>query len=422
MSITLNVIDGPYKGRSFTFTQHDTFLVGRSIRTHFPLPSKDLRVSRFHFLIEVNPPLCRLVDMNSHNGTYVNGNRVQSANLSAGDTIRAGHTTFRVSFSEEKETKEHEVSPPVQVEDVDPKTPPPLPDYIQPISAPEPVPTNQEPLRPDIPGWRLFRELGRGGIGTVYLAERKSDGGIFALKVVIPTSKPTDAQTGRFLREAEILQKLDHPNIVTFFELGESEGHLYFAMDYVPGPTVLQAIQEQGSIPVRTAVRILCQVLQALEYAHAQKFVHRDIKPGNIILTTNEGKKRTKLIDFGLARVYHASALSGLTLEGAIGGTVPYMPPEQILDFRAVDPRADQYSSAATLYTMLTGKHVFDFPDEPSEALRVILEEQPIPIRERRSDLPESLAEPIHRALDKAPENRFPSVVEFRQALLNFGK
>jgi serine/threonine-protein kinase len=167
----------------------------------------------------------------------------------------------------------------------------------------------------------------------------------------------------------------------------------------------------------------MCQVLEALAFAHERGFVHRDIKPSNILVTATKGKKRlVKLADFGLARIYQDSKMSGLTVEGQVGGTFAYMPPEQVTNFRMVKPPADQYSAAATLYNLLTDHHLYDFQEKKSMPVVLILTEEPVPIQQRRPDLPSDLCEVIARATAREPADRFPDVKSFRRALLPYAK
>jgi serine/threonine-protein kinase len=140
------------------------------------------------------------------------------------------------------------------------------------------------------------------------------------------------------------------------------------------------------------------------------------------LLTRVGGKRTVKLADFGLARVYQASRLSGLTMTGEVGGTPAYMAPEQVSNYREARPPADQYAAAATLYHLLTGKFVFDTPSNFRQWFSLILQEDPVPVRSRRRDLPAGLAEVIHRALAKEPEDRYPDVAAFREALRVFGR
>jgi serine/threonine-protein kinase len=406
MRITLTVTAGPHEGRIFHFDGHDTFIVGRSKRAHFRLPAKDRYFSRIHFMVEVNPPHCRLLDLGSRNGTHLNGTRVGSANLRNGDQIIAGHTILHVRLDESASDKS-----PL------PKT---TPERRSPAAASAvPSPPDSDSRRP-VPGYEIVGELGHGTMGVVCLARRAPDGMPVALKIIVPAAKSSRAGVGRFLREANILRELDHPNIVAFHEMGEDAGRLYFAMEYVAGTDAARLLKAHGPMPVARAVGLICQLLQALEYAHAKGFVHRDIKPANLLLRTEAGRDALKLADFGLARVYQASALSGLTLHGDVGGTVGFMPPEQITNFRDARPPADQYSAAATLYTLLTGSYVHDLPREMENALLVILQEKPVSIQKRRRGLPPGLPTVIHRALAKEPDKRFADVKAMRRALLNF--
>lgn len=272
-----------------------------------------------------------------------------------------------------------------------------------------------------IAGYLLVRELGKGGMGIVYLAIREADGVVVALKTIISAVAPSPDDIERFLREADILRELDHPNIVAFRDMGECDGRFFFAMDYVRGIDAAHLLGERGPLPVDRAARIACQLLEALEYAHAKGFVHRDLKPANVLLTSVAGREVVKLADFGLARTYQASTLSGITITGTMAGTPPFMPPEQILNFRNVKPAADQYAAAALLYNLLTDRYIHDFPPSIQQKLLMIMQCDPEPILSRRPELPKELAAIIHRALAREPEKRFPDVKAFRKQLLKFG-
>jgi serine/threonine-protein kinase len=257
-------------------------------------------------------------------------------------------------------------------------------------------------------------------MGVVYLAVRDADGRPVAVKTIKPAVAGTAKQIDRFLREADILRALRHPNIVAFREMGEAEGMLYFAMDYVPGRNAAEIMEAEGPMEVSRAVRLMCPILEALAFAHSQGFVHRDVKPANVLVTDEAGTETAKLADFGLARLYHSSHLSGLTLTGEIGGSLQYMAPEQITNFREVKPVADQYAAAAMFYNLLTGCDVYDFPKKRERAFLMILEREPVPIRKRRPDLPEGLAKVIHRALAKEQSKRFPDLRSLLNELRQF--
>ncbi len=480
MRITLRVTAGPHQGREFTFVGHDTFIVGRSKRAHFQLPLKDKYFSRIHFLVEVNPPQCCIQDLGSRNGTYVNDQRVTVADLQDGDKIQAGRTILRIAVentdavvvpvpqivSAPEAPSVHTVrtlelpalgsaqplasQPPASARSSPPprsqETPaqqrqqPNALAKLCPIcvalgslapSAVDCSDPNLPPLCPacheqsrkrhqPIPGYQVFGEVGKGGMGVVSLALRTADGGVVALKTIRPAVAGTKKEIERFLREASILRELNHPNIVAFREMGESAGQFYFAMEFVRGNDAARLVKRHGPLAIPRAVGLIGQLLSALAYAHAKGFVHRDIKPANLLVTEGEGREVVKLADFGLARMYQASRLSGLTLNGDIGGTLPFMAPEQILNFREAQPPVDQYAAAAALYTLLTGCFIFDFGVGGLQPIYMILEEEPVPILARRKEIPRKLAAMIHRALAKEPEDRFADVGAMQQALLRF--
>jgi serine/threonine protein kinase len=271
-----------------------------------------------------------------------------------------------------------------------------------------------------ISGYWLLRELGRGGMGAVHLALGGDDGELVAIKTIIPAAAGTRPQVERFLREARILGELQHPHIVRFRAMGEAKESFYFVMDYVDGTDADRLRLVEGPLPIGRAVRLGCQMLEAIDYAHGLGYVHRDIKPANMLIKDVGPGETVLLTDFGLARVYQESHLSGLTVTGDWSGTVGFMPPEQITHFRNVQPATDQYAAAATLYTLLTNEFVYDFPPQLARQLTVVLNEDPVPITMRRSDIPKGLAKAIHRALERDPAKRFPDVRSLAKALLPF--
>ena len=429
MQIKLEVTQGPHQGRSFTFDGHDNFIVGRARCAHFRLPKEDPYFSRVHFMIEVNPPHCRLVDMGSTNGTRVNDRRVQATDLRHGDLIQGGETVLRVSFVPAPDAEPSQPSdtptaaafprePPAggleSTESYDPR-------QGEGAGGPGGAVAQQPGRLPEIKGYQIHRKLGQGGMGVVYLATRCSDELEVALKMIRPAISASERQVRQFLREADVLRQLRHPHIVAFHEMGRAGELLYFVMDYVAGSDASALLQEHGPLRIPHAVGLICQVLEALHYAHGQGFVHRDVKPANLLLSGEVPHELCKLADFGLARVYHASPLSGLTILGDVGGTITYMPPEQITDYRHASPAADQYATAATLYRLLTGHYLFDFEGVPKEQqFTKTLLDQPILIQDRRPDMPDPLCQAVHRALEKEPAARFPDAVALRDALLPF--
>lgn len=396
MRVYLALTKGPNAGLVIPFDGHETFVVGRSSRTSVRLPVKDRYLSRFHFLLEINVPRVRLVDLHSNNGTFVNGQRVpEPAELRHGDTIRAGRTGFQVR--------------------------------IEPDGQPCPAAWEEAPVQlafdtgfPTVTGYQIVREIGRGVRGTVYEAVRQADGTTRAVKVVHPAAAPAPEMVERLVQEAEVLRQLDHPGIVRFHDCGECEGRLYFATEFVPGGDGRQRILARGPLVVPAAVRVVVGLLQALGHAHRRGFVHRDVKPSNVLLARREGKKvGVQVADFGLARVYEASNLSGLCVTANREPPV-FLPPEQLLDFRSVAPAADLYGAAATLYYLLTAAPIFEVPADRVAAIGLILDGDPVPIRERQPAVPLALAAAIHRCLAKDPADRFATAEAFIEAIAPF--
>lgn len=473
MQITLTVTTGPHAGREFTFDGHDNFIVGRAKAAQFRLPMKDQFFSRNHFLVEVNPPLCRLLDLNSTNGTLVNGKQVSSVELHDGDMIEAGDTTIRVRLLSPETPPSSTGSASKVAPALKPGSPPQVVSdqtivprnwsrnspgsadvesvpsrqlnretefaatlipasrpvaceasaLAQPVAAPQlnasdlaKIASQPQPFD----GYEIIDELGRGGMGVVYRARAKSDGVFVALKVVLPVVASSPDDLARFVREADIVRDLTHPHIVPFRDLGHANGQLFFVMDLVPGIDGQMLLsQHDGPLPVTRAVKIVCQLLEALAAAHRKGYVHRDVKPSNLLIETRSAGDFVWLADFGLARAYQASKLSGLTTTGHIGGTLPYMAPEQITHYREVTPAADQYSAAATLYHLLTRKFPYDFPKEVAKQLLLILQEAPQPILDHRPDLSKTLAAVIHKGLARFPSERFADAEAFRMSLVN---
>jgi len=264
-------------------------------------------------------------------------------------------------------------------------------------------------------------------MGVVYRARRTPDGAVVALKTIRPATGGTMGAMPRFLREAGILRQLEHPGIVRFLEIGQSEGQIFLPMEYVPGLDADRLLKRNGGpLAIGRATGLICQAAEALIHAHDRGFVHRDIKPQNLLVVTSGGIETVKLADFGLARIYQDSSLSGLTMIDEMGGTPGFMAPEQITRFREARPPADQYALGATLYRLLTGRMLYDFPrgimpkHRVMAWLQMILQQEFMPIRARRPDLPEPLAAIVHRALSRDPADRFPDVRAMRAALLPF--
>ena len=228
-------------------------------------------------------------------------------------------------------------------------------------NAPAPPPADTlPPGLADHPDYEIKRELGRGGMGVVYLAHNTLMGRDEVLKVMGRHIMERPGVLERFLREIRAVAKLRHPNIVTAYHatrLGES---IVFAMEYVEGLDLSKLVKAKGPLPVAHACNFVYQAALGLQHAHEEGLVHRDIKPGNLMLSRKGDKATVKVLDFGLAKATREEKVDGgLTSEGQALGTPDFIAPEQILDAPSADIRADIYSLGGTLYYLLTGRPPF---------------------------------------------------------------
>ncbi len=253
--------------------------------------------------------------------------------------------------------------------------------------------------------YEVDTEIGRGGMGVVYRAKDRRLKRVVAIKVLPPELAFRSEIKTRFLREAETAAQLNHPNIVDIYAVDEAEGIVYFAMAYITGDNLAKRLHDQGPMSVDETRRVLRDVADALAYAHERGVVHRDIKPDNILLDAQSG--RPMVTDFGIARAV-TEGDSRLTATGIAIGTPTYMSPEQAAGERTIDGRSDLYSLGVLGYQMLTGEPPFTANSTPAILVKHI-SEQPIPVEQRRSDVPPDLARVIMTLLEKEPANRFPS-------------
>ena len=252
-------------------------------------------------------------------------------------------------------------------------------------------------------------ELGRGGMGRVYKARDPRLDRFVALKVLAPHLGAHPIATERFIQEARAASGLDHPNICTIYEIGETEvGELYIAMACYDRPTLAEQIR-RGPLPIETSLDIAMQVADGLACAHAAGIVHRDIKPSNLVVTE---RGDVKILDFGVAKLERST---DLTKAGAPMGTIAYMAPEQMRG-DDVDGRADIWALGVVLYEMLTGERPFQ-GDTDAALIYAVLEDDPLPITERRADAPPGVDAVVQRALSKAPDDRYPDAGAMRAAL-----
>ncbi len=257
-------------------------------------------------------------------------------------------------------------------------------------------------------GFRLERELGRGGMGVVYLAEHVHLGRRVALKFLGPGLAETDDFRERFVRESRLAASLHHPNIVTVYDAGEADGRLYIAMQYVDGTDLATVLSEEGALAPERALAILEQIASALDAAHAEGLVHRDVKPANILMRDGHAY----LTDFGLTK--RTTSATSLTATGQFVGTAQYMAPEQIMG-ESVDGRADIYALGCILFHCLTGVPPFDRENSVA-VIYAHLSEPPPAASAVRPELPAALDAVIARAMAKAADDRYPTGAALAEA------
>ena len=274
----------------------------------------------------------------------------------------------------------------------------------------------------DHPDYEVIKELGRGGMGVVYLAHNRLMGRNEVLKVMSRHMMDRPGLLARFLAEIRAVARLQHPNIVTAysaFRLGES---IVFAMEYVEGLDLARMVKSKGPLPVAHASYFVSQAAQGMQHAHGQGMVHRDIKPGNLMLSHKESRAVVKVLDFGLAKATREEPVDGgLTDPGQALGTPDYMAPEQIRDAQKADVRADIYSLGCTLYYLLSGG-----PPFRAESLYDLYQAHHSMDAKHlnfvRPDVPSELAAVVAKMMAKEPGRRFQTPSEVAQALAPFFK
>ncbi len=260
--------------------------------------------------------------------------------------------------------------------------------------------------------YQILDVLGKGGMGEVY--KGIAEGHLAAIKILAQDLAGETEYLARFEREAETLAALDHPNIIKVYTAGETDGVYFLAMEYIDGEELEARIEEAGALPVDEVQATLGDLAAALDYAHSQGLVHRDIKPSNVMLEHMDGTGETRaiLMDFGIAKVQNAR--TALTGTGAIG-TIEYMAPEQVMESREVDHRADIYALGVVLYEMLTGER--PFKGGPAQVMFAHLQQPAPDPRDLVPEMPRHIAKAVLKALEKEPDKRFQSAGELCAAM-----
>jgi eukaryotic-like serine/threonine-protein kinase len=444
--VVLTITKGQLSGTQYIYEEREVCTIGRHRDCNVRLPSDadHAQVSRYHCLLDINPPFIRVRDLGSGNGTYVNGQRIGSQNKSVdkspergadalerdlvdGDLLQIGYTAFEVKIEDTGNAasllaRQH-FTPPENRQAVD--------DLLT-------LAAGDHPSLAGIRGYTIVKLLGSGKCGAVYLAQNDLTEKMVALKVMLPQIAVNDRAVKMFIREMSNTQALRHPNVVRTIDYGEAENIFYFTMECCLEGNVSDFIQHQGGkIQLKIALSITLQVLAGLEYTHnamlpavrladgsigeGQGLVHRDLKPANIFLSRTGDKTLAKIGDYGLAKAFELAGMSGQTLTGQKGvmGTPSFMSRQQLLNTKYVQPSVDVWAAAACLYNMLTGFPPRNFGNR--DPLQVILQDNAVPILERDPTIPKPLAEVIDRALREDPNNHhdifYKRAIDLRNAL-----
>jgi serine/threonine protein kinase/WD40 repeat protein len=289
-------------------------------------------------------------------------------------------------------------------------------------SAPPPPASTMPPELAENPDYEIKKELGRGGMGVVFLAHNKLMGRDEVLKVMSRQIIEKSGVFDRFQREIRAVAKLQHPNIVTAYSAARLGESFVFSMEYVDGFDLSKLVKANGPLPVAMACVFVQQTARGIQHAHERGLVHRDIKPANLMLAKSAGKPIIKILDFGLAKLTSEKRVEGgLTAAGQALGTPDYIAPEQILDAQSADIRADIYSLGATLYYLLNGSPPFK-ANSLYEIYQAHISREPEPLNLVRPEVPLELAAVVAKMMAKQPERRFQTPDQVAQALAPFTK
>jgi len=446
--VTLTITGGNLKGQEFTFDTRTTCIIGRAKDCYPKIPDdeKHRTISRYHCLLDINPPDIRVRDFGSKNGTFVNGKKIGQReahqtpeeaaqiqfpeyDLQGGDEFTLSDTSFRVAVALDPEivkTLQHPTPP------VIPSNQANLWEMLQAFLLKAVANESHIGVLGD---YVLLKELGRGGFSLVYLARHKRTNEQVALKVMLPKVAANQRAVNWFLREVENMKVLKHPNVVGLKEFGYADETFFFTMEYCDGGSVVDLMEKRGfsTLPIGEAVAIILQVLDGLTYTHnaeipnvrladgsfakGRGLIHRDLKPGNIFLANVGGKQVAQIGDYGLSKAFDQAGLSGQTMTGNVVGTPYFMPRQQVVDYKYAQPDVDVWAAAACLYVMITGYSPRNLQDQ--DPFLAVLQNDAVPVRDRTSAIPPPLATVIDRALIDNPDIYYKSAAEFKQALFN---
>lgn len=419
MSVTIEIQTPDEPVRNVTFVEPAEFVIGRNPDCACCLKGDGL-VSRKHAVLLIEPPSIMVKDLKSTNGVSVDGIKWGGLSgnpsgepipLAVGSMVNVGKTVIVVTA-----ISDSSFIPRLTEAGAELATPFAGGQRIKPGMMPDLV---GERALPQVPGYVIQKVVGKGGMGAVYLGVAEGTGEKAAIKLMTGAMALNQKMVEAFKREIEVTKTIQHSNIVRFFNAGITERNLlYLALEYVDGGDMARYMKTYPDrrVPLSEAYRFMLEVADGMAYAHNLGFIHRDMKPDNLLISGEGGDKHAKISDLGLAKNFEDAGLSGLTGSFTGGGTMAYMPPEQLTDFRDVKPSADIFSLAATFYEMLTGRIVYNFT-RTGNTLKVVSNCDLVPLYENAGDVPPKLIAVLEKGLNANPQHRYAHAGEMLAAL-----
>lgn len=414
MALVLTLLESGRRGVRYVCEPYEVFVLGREtvaqVARGFPV---DPYMSRRHVLFEVAGNACCVQDLGSRNGVYVNDVRISRATLKEGDVVRAGHTALRFGV---EDLQDRAAARGKQV-------PEPLRQSSSTTTWTGSPPSRTPPAERAVPrtlaGYELLGEVARGGLGVVHRARERDSGRIVALKVMLGAREFDEYARAHFVREMSIHSDLLHPNVVRTYDVGAIAGETWIAMEYVDGTNLEQHIRDNGAVDIEAGMSIGIQLLRGLAHAHERGFIHRDVKPANVLVSVKGNSIDVKLADFGLAKSLQQAGQAGMTVTstGDAKGSPWFVAPEQLEDAKSVDYRADIYSAGATIYYALTGLWHLRPDGQFEDFLLSMMRGHYVPIT-HRARVPRALARVVDSALARSPTDRPPSARELERVLV----
>ena len=469
-AVSLTFSGGSLNGKTVSLRKQGEYSVGRGLECRLRLPDRPelQNISRLHCRITVGSDGASLSDLGSLNGTWLNDRLVGRRPDGSGPADPSESNRRGMALASGDVISLGDISLTVAMEDFEPaaglKAPQPKPKRRQcaacgaffspktvfrghvgfacPRCRPDPeallkgllnLASRGQTGLESFTDTRILRVLGQGATGAVFQVAKGSSRRRAALKILKPELISNRWARESFLREVNIVQHLDHPNVIKLFDSGEFQGVLFYTMEYCGGGNLEELRDEWvGRVPLDLALRLTFQCLEGLENIHnveiplpetdsgekrmTRGLVHRDLKPANIFLTDRTENGRAKIADVGVGKIFDLAGLSGLTRTGTVAGSPALMPRQQVINFKYARPEVDVWAMAATFYNLVTGYYPRDF-QPGQDPFQMILQTAPVPIRDRNPDIPPRVAEVVDRALIDNPEILFKTAGEFKSAL-----